>query len=219
MMLDCVTSLGGVPVEIDKWGVDVAFSGTQKCLSVPPGLSPVTFSARALQRIAERKTRVPSWYFDVGLLSGYWGGERAYHHTAPISMVYALASGLEQARREGLPKRFDRHRQVADSLYRGLEALGLQCLVPVGMRTPMLTTVLLPEGVDEAQLRKTIRDRHQIEIGGGLGSLKGRVWRIGLMGHGARLTSVSRVLAAMADVLAQAGVKLDPGAAMAAVRE
>ena len=208
VVLDCVTSLGGAPVTIDEWGVDVAFSGTQKCLSVPPGLAPVTFSAAALARVAGRKTKPGTWYLDVGMLSGYWGGERVYHHTAPISMIYALAAGLEQVFDEGLDARFARHAEVVSALYRGLEALGLSCLVQDGHRTPMLTTVELPglpDGLDEAVLRRTIRDRHHIEIGGGLGVLKGRVWRIGLMGHGARLTSVARILAAIGDVLHEAG--------------
>ena len=215
-ILDCVTSLGGAPVKIDEWGIDAAFSGTQKCLSVPPGLSPVTFSDRALEKISGRGTPTPSWYLDASLLSGYWGGDRAYHHTAPISMVYALAAGLEQVHEEGLPTRFDRHASVAAALYRGLEVLGLPCLVPAESRTPMLTTALVPEGVDEVGLRGTIRERHQIEIGGGLGALKGRVWRIGLMGHGARMTSVLRVLAAIGDVLHEAGQPVDTAAAMRA---
>ena len=215
-VLDCVTSLGGTPVCIDEWGVDAAFSGTQKCLSVPPGLSPVTFSDRALEKITGRRTPTPSWYLDVGMLSGYWGGDRAYHHTAPISMVYALEAGLKQVHEEGLPARFARHESVAAALYRGLEVLGLDCLVPAESRTPMLTTALLPEGLDEVGLRRAIRERHHIEIGGGLGALKGRVWRIGLMGHGARTTSVLRVLAAIGDVLHEAGQPVDTAAALRA---
>lgn len=216
MMLDCVTSLGGVPVKLDAWGIDAAFSGTQKCLSVPPGLAPLSLSERALERIAKRSSRPPSWYLDVGLLNGYWGGDRVYHHTAPVSMIYALAAGLRQVHEEGLELRFDRHREVAAALYRGLEPLGLGCLVASSERTPMLTTVSLPDGFDEATARRTIRDRHRIEIGGGLGSLKGRVWRIGLMGHGARMTSVTRVLTAMGDVLREAGHATDVSAAIAA---
>jgi len=218
VMLDCVTSLGGAPVELDRWGIDAAFSGTQKCLSVPPGLAPLSLSARAIERISNRTSRPPSWYLDVGLLNGYWGGDRVYHHTAPVSMIYALASGLQRVLEEGLELRFARHREVAAALYRGLEPLGLECLVPAAERTPMLTTVVLPEGFDEVTARRTIRDQHRIEIGGGLGSLKGRVWRIGLMGHGAQMTSVTRVLTAMGDVLREAGHPADVPAATAAAR-
>jgi alanine-glyoxylate transaminase/serine-glyoxylate transaminase/serine-pyruvate transaminase len=219
MLLDCVTSLGGAPVELDEWGIDAAFAGTQKCLSVPPGLAPLSLSAAALERIAARRTPAPTWYFDVGLLNGYWGGDRIYHHTAPISMIYALAAGLEQVREEGLAARHQRHRDVAEALYRGLEVLGLACLVPAAHRTPMLTTVLVPAGFDEAAARRVIRDRHHIEVGGGLGSLQGRVWRIGLMGHGARLSSVVRVLSAIGDVLQAAGHRVDLPAALAAAAD
>lgn len=216
LLLDCVTSLGGAPVELDAWGVDAAFSGTQKCLSVPPGLSPVALSDRALERIAARRSGPGTWYFDVSLLQGYWGGERTYHHTAPISMVYALAAGLREALAEGLEARFARHREVAEALYRGLEVLGLSCSVEAAHRTPMLTTVALPSGFDELTARRTIRQRHRIEIGGGLGPWAGRVWRIGLMGHGARLSSVLRVLAAIGDVLHEAGRTVDVAAALRA---
>jgi len=216
MMLDCVTSLAGAPVTLDAWGIDAAFSGTQKCLSVPPGLAPLSLSARAVEKISNRAQRPPSWYLDVGLLNGYWGGERVYHHTAPVSMVYALAAGLREVKEEGLDARFARHREVAAALYRGLEPLGLRCLVADGARTPMLTTIVLPDGLDEAVARRVIRDRHGIEIGGGLGSLKGRVWRVGLMGHGARMASVTRVLEAMGDVLGEAGQSVDVAASIAA---
>ncbi len=216
VMLDCVTSLAGTPVSLDAWGIDAAFSGTQKCLSVPPGLAPVSFSERAMERLSQRSSPPPSWYLDVGLLNGYWGGERVYHHTAPISMVYALAAGLRETHEEGLAARFARHLEVAAALYRGLEPLGLSCLVAESERTPMLTTVVLPDGFDEVSARRAIRDRHQIEIGGGLGPLKGRVWRIGLMGHGARMTSVTQVLTAMGDVLCEAGYSADVSAAIAA---
>jgi alanine-glyoxylate transaminase/serine-glyoxylate transaminase/serine-pyruvate transaminase len=216
-VLDCVTSLGGTRVDIDGWGVDAAFSGTQKCLSVPPGLSPVTFSNRALERIAARERQPSTWYLDVGLLSGYWGEERVYHHTAPVSMIFALQSGLQQLHEEGDEARFERHRHVAAALYRGLEVLGLGCLVPAAWRTPMLTTVALPSDLqNEAGLRAAIRSEHRIEVGGGLGPLKGRVWRIGLMGHGARESSVTRVLAAIGEVLAGSGRDVDVASALAA---
>jgi alanine-glyoxylate transaminase/serine-glyoxylate transaminase/serine-pyruvate transaminase len=216
VVLDCVTSLCGAQVQLDEWGIDAAYAGTQKCLSAPPGLSPVSFSARALERIAARRRKPPSWYLDVSLLGSYWGGERAYHHTAPISMVYALAAALDDVVQEGLEPRFLRHRDVAGALYRGLGALGLECLVPAALRTPMLTSVRVPEGVDELAARRLLRERHRIEIGGGLGTLKGRIWRIGLMGHGARLESVVRVLAALGDALAQQGRAADVAAAVRA---
>ncbi|MCA8942464.1 MAG: alanine--glyoxylate aminotransferase family protein [Planctomycetes bacterium] len=215
VVLDCVTSLGGVPVELDRLGVDAAYSGTQKCLSVPPGLAPLSFSERAFERIRSRAKPSTSWYLDAGLLSGYWGeGQRAYHHTAPISMIYGLAAGLDAALGEGLEERFARHADAAQRLHRGLEVLGLECLVPVELRTPMLTSVCVPDGVDELAVRKRLRQLHGIEIGGGLGSLAGRVWRIGLMGHGARPEVVQRLLAALGESLGSVGFRCDVGAAM-----
>jgi alanine-glyoxylate transaminase/serine-glyoxylate transaminase/serine-pyruvate transaminase len=215
-LLDCVTSLAGAPVDIDAWKVDAAYSGTQKCLGVPPGLSPVTFSAAALERIRRRRAKPPSWYLDVSLLGGYWGGERVYHHTAPISMVYALAAGLDEVLEEGLAARHRRHRDVADAFHRGLDALGLRCVVDAPLRTPMLTSIHVPDGIDDASARRLLRQRHRIEIGGGLGPWKGRVWRVGLMGHGARIASVVRVLTAFADVLTTAGKPADLAAALRA---
>jgi alanine-glyoxylate transaminase/serine-glyoxylate transaminase/serine-pyruvate transaminase len=216
VVVDCVTSLGGVPVAIDAWGVDAAYAGTQKCLGVPPGLSPVTFSAAALDRVAKRRTRCPSWYLDVQLLGTYWGGERVYHHTAPVNMVYALGAGLAQVLAEGLEERFARHRRIAAGFWRGLAVLGLECHVPEPLRLPQLTAIRVPDGVDELAARRSIREKHRIEIGGGLGPLKGRIWRVGLMGHGARTESVVRVLAAFGDVLAAAGRKADLAAALRA---
>lgn len=216
LLLDCVTSLGGAPVELDRHGVAAAFSGTQKCLSVPPGLSPCSFSDAALEKIRGRANKSPTWYFDVGLLDGYWGGDRAYHHTAPVSMVYALGESLRDMRVEGLAVRQARHREAAAGLYRGLEVLGLDCLVDPEVRTPMLTSVCIPEGVDDLKVRQRLRAEHAIEIGGGLGSLKGRVWRIGLMGYGARAPVVRRVLSALGAVLQSEGFGCDAAAAAAA---
>lgn len=216
LMLDCVTSLAGTRVSLDDWQVDAAYSGTQKCLSVPPGLSPLSFSAAALAKAAARSPRCTSWYLDANLLAGYWGSDRVYHHTAPISAVYGLAAGLDDVFEEGLAARIDRHRDVAGALYRGLDALGLRCLVPPALRTPMLTSVCVPANVDEATVRKHLRVAHQIEIGGGLGSLKGKVWRIGLMGFGARRDCVARVLAGLADALTRAGHACDASAALRA---
>lgn len=214
--VDCVTSIGGVPLDFDEIGVDAAFCGTQKCLSVPPGLAPVTFSERALERVHARKQPVP-FYFDTKLLSGYFGGERAYHYTAPISMIYALVASLEEIEAEGLEARYQRHREVSAALRRGLEPLGLRPLVPVDQATPMLTPVLYPDGIDDVAFRTHLRQQHRIEVGGGLGSLAGKVFRVGLMGHGARLENVLRALAAFGDALAAAGHDPDVSSALAAV--
>ncbi|MCA9511674.1 MAG: aminotransferase class V-fold PLP-dependent enzyme [Myxococcales bacterium] len=205
VVLDCVTSLGGLPVELERWGVAAAYSGTQKCLSVPPGLSPVHFSERALERVRARSRPVQSWYLDVGLLAGYYGGERVYHHTAPISAIYGLAEGLRIVVEEGIEKRAARHRETAAALVAGLAPLGFEPLVPAASRLPMLTSVALPERVvaaGEAKLRRRLLDEHDIEVGGGLGALAGRIWRIGLMGENARVENVDRLLAALRDVLA-----------------
>ncbi len=214
--VDCVTSIGGVPLNFDELGVDAAFCGTQKCLSVPPGLAPVTFSERALERVRARTHPVP-FYFDTKLLNGYFGAERSYHYTAPISMIYALVASLEEIEAEGLEARYVRHREVSAALRRGLAPLGLTPLVPVEQATPMLTTVCYPAGVDDAAFRKHLRQQHHIEVGGGLGPLAGKVFRVGLMGHGARLENVLRALAAFGDALAAAGHTPDVSAALAAV--
>lgn len=215
-IVDCVTSLGGVDVSVDAWGVDAAYSGTQKCLSVPPGLAPLTFSDAAMARAKQRKQRSPSWYLDVNLLGAYWGGDRVYHHTAPVSMVYALAAGLDEVAEEGLEERQARHRSAAQALYRGLEPLGLVCLVPPAVRLPMITSIRVPDGVDEAAVRRHLLGQHRIEIGGGLGSLKGRIWRVGLLGSGARQGSVLRVLAGLGDALSAQGRRVDVAAALRA---
>jgi len=215
--VDCVTSIAGLPLDFDDIGVDAAFCGTQKCLSVPPGLAPVTFSQQALDRVAARKHPVP-FYFDTKLLTGYFGGERTYHYTAPVSMIYALLAALEEIEEEGLEARFQRHRDVSAALRRGLEPLGLAPLVPVEHATPMLTTIRYPDGIDDAAFRKHLRQQHHIEVGGGLGPLAGKVFRVGLMGHGARLENVMQALAAFGDALTVAGHKPDVSAALAAVR-
>jgi alanine-glyoxylate transaminase/serine-glyoxylate transaminase/serine-pyruvate transaminase len=216
LLLDCVTSIGGFALDVDGLGVAGAFAGSQKCLSAPPGLAPLTLSETALQKVQARKRPVPSFYFDSTLLRGYFGSQRVYHHTAPISMVYALAAALAEVEQEGLPARAARHAAVAASLYRGLEVLGLPCLVAPGLRTPMLTSVRLPDGVDDQALRGCLRQRHRIEIGAGLGPLAGRIVRIGLMGHGARTEHVLRVLAALGDGLHAQGRRVDVAAALRA---
>jgi alanine-glyoxylate transaminase/serine-glyoxylate transaminase/serine-pyruvate transaminase len=206
MLADCVTSLGGVPVEIDAWGVDAAYSGTQKCLSCPPGLSPVTFSEAALERLRARTHKVQSWYLDVSLLEQYWGADRVYHHTAPITMVYALYEALRIVHEEGLEARFARHLKNHHALVAGLEALGMKMPVAAAHRLPMLNSVFVPDGVDEAGVRKRLLERHGIEIGAGLGPWRGRVWRIGLMGESSTPANVLVALAALTEALgSQAG--------------
>jgi alanine-glyoxylate transaminase/serine-glyoxylate transaminase/serine-pyruvate transaminase len=200
VVLDCVTSLAGLPLELDRWGIDAAYSGTQKCLSCPPGLSPVSFSERAIERVRTRSVPVQSWFLDVSLLSSYYGGDRAYHHTAPISSIYAIAEGLQIVAEEGMEKRTARHRAAAESLLSGLAPLGFEPLVAAEHRLPMLTTARLPERIqagDEAALRRRLLERHDIEVGGGLGALAGKVWRIGLMGENARTSSVERLITAL----------------------
>jgi len=205
LVVDCVTSLGGLPVELDAWGVDAAYSGTQKCLSCPPGLSPVSLSARAQAGLAARKHPVQSWYLDLSLVGSYWGGERAYHHTAPINMLYGLHEALRIALEEGLATRYARHASVARSLAARLEAMGLELLVAPEHRLAPLTSVRVPAGVDEARVRRFLLERHAIEIGGGLGPLKGAIWRIGLMGSGATEANAERVSTALSEALAEQG--------------
>jgi alanine-glyoxylate transaminase / serine-glyoxylate transaminase / serine-pyruvate transaminase len=197
LVVDCVTSLAGMPVELDKWGADIAYSGTQKCLSCPPGLAPVSVSERALEVFRRRRTPVPSFYLDLGELLKYLGtgATRAYHHTAPVNMVYALHQALAEVIEEGLPARFARHQAAATHLIRKLEPLGFRPLVKEADRLHPLTTLLLPEGCDEAALRRRLLQEHRIEVGSGLGPLSGKVLRIGLMGTNATRTTVE-ILAA-----------------------
>jgi len=217
-LADCVTSLGGAPVEIDAWDVDVAYSGTQKCLSCPPGLSPITFGPRAVETLRRRKTPVQSWYLDLTLLERYWGEERVYHHTAPISMNYALREALRLVAEEGLAARFARHRANHEALAAGLASLGLGFASEEGHRLPMLNAVTVPDGVDEARVRRRLLDAHGIEIGGGLGPMKGRVWRIGLMGESSRRAHVLLLLSALEDALRAEGRRVAAGAALAAAQ-
>lgn len=200
-VMDCVTSLGGLEVDVDGWGVDLAYGGTQKCLGVPPGLAPLTVSDRARDRLVERSA---SWYLDLRLLGGYTGaatGRRTYHHTAPVSMVQALRGGLEELLDEGLPAAWARHAECGALVQDGLEALGLELFAAEGHRLPQLTTVRVPEGVDDAAVRSELLDRWGIEIGGGVGAYAGSVWRIGCMGHTARPENVDRLLTALRELL------------------
>jgi alanine-glyoxylate transaminase/serine-glyoxylate transaminase/serine-pyruvate transaminase len=201
-LLDCVTSLGGVPVEIDAWQVDAAYSGTQKCLSCPPGLSPVTLSPRAVARIDSRKKKCQSWYLDLSMVRQYWGSERFYHHTAPINMLYALREAIAIVLEEGLENRFERHRDMHGLLRAGLKELGIEYVSQEGRHLPMLNAVKIPAGVEDLAVRRRLLEEFGIEIGGGLGNFKGNAWRIGLMGHAASRRNVTLVLAALRQVLA-----------------
>jgi len=205
LLVDCVTSLGGIPLEIDAWGVDLAYSGTQKCLGVPPGLSPVTVSQAAIDRFVEKS---PSWYLDLAMIAKYMtsGGTRAYHHTAPISMIYALHAGLGVVLDEGLENVQARHQACGDQLQKGLVDRGFELFAQEGHRLPELTSVFvpadrLPDGLDEAGVRRRLLQEYDIEIGGGLGPVAGKVWRIGCMGHTARLRNVTLLLAALDEIL------------------
>jgi len=219
VLVDAVASLGGVDLPIDRWGVDVCYSGSQKCLSAPPGLAPVTVSDRVRQEVNHRKTPVQSWYLDFSLLKTYWGGERVYHHTAPVPMIYALHEALRIVQEEGLEARFARHAKHARALWAGLEGLGLRLFAPEPIRSPTLTTVEVPEGVDEAAVRRRLLVEFGIEIAGGLGPLRGRIWRIGLMGHSAQQRNVLLLLAALGAILRDMRVPVDPGAGVEAARE
>lgn len=213
VVADTVTSLGGIELDADAWGLDAVYSGTQKCLSAPPGLSPVTFSPAALDRVRTRATPVPSWFLDVSLVAAYWapaesaggGAKRAYHHTAPVNMVYALHEALARLLDEGLEAAWDRHARMHDALAAGLEALGLSFVVPEAERLPQLNAVWIPAGVDDAPARRRLLDEFGLEIGGGLGDLAGRAWRIGLMGEGARPGPVVACLTALEAVLSRTG--------------
>jgi alanine-glyoxylate transaminase / serine-glyoxylate transaminase / serine-pyruvate transaminase len=201
LVMDCVASLGGVPVKVDEWGVDIAFSGSQKCLSVPPGLAPITVSPRAQAYLSARNSKIANWYLDLTMVSKFWGKERTYHHTAPISLNYALYEGLKLVTEEGLEARWERHRLNAELLCEGLEKLGLELIVPVPHRLASITTMKIPEGADDLAVRSALLNDYGIEIAGGIGGNKGKVWRIGLMGHSSQRENVNLVLAALKELL------------------
>ncbi len=207
LLVDAVTSLGGLPVAVDRRDLDIVYSGNQKCLGAPPGLAPITFGERALEKFQERKSKVQSWYLDLSFLTRYWGEERFYHHTAPINMIYALFEALSMIKEEGLEDRFARHSLHSKALIAGLKALGVNTVVSEQHRLPSLNAVWIPEGIDDAQLRSSLRRDHLIEIGGGLGPFKGKVWRIGLMGNGSRRENVERLLKALSEILNNLGHK------------
>jgi alanine-glyoxylate transaminase/serine-glyoxylate transaminase/serine-pyruvate transaminase len=203
-VVDAVTSLGGVPLEVDAWGLDAVYSGSQKCLSSPPGLSPVTVSPRALDAVRRRRTPVQSWFLDFSSLVDYWSGsKRAYHHTAPVNSIYGLHESLTMLQEEGLETAWARHRESHEALAAGLRELGLELLVDRAHRLPQLNVVPVPADIDDAALRTALLRDHRIEIGGGLGELAGKVWRIGLMGYGARTESAKLIVDALATVLAE----------------
>jgi alanine-glyoxylate transaminase/serine-glyoxylate transaminase/serine-pyruvate transaminase len=206
LLVDTVTSLGGMEVDVDGWRVDACYSGTQKCLSCPPGLSPVTFSPAAVEVMDKRKSKVRSWYLDMTMVRAYWGSERLYHHTAPINMNYALHEALRIVLEEGLRPRWQRHALHHRALKAGLEAMGIRYLADPDHQLPMLNAVAAPEGVEEGEVRKRLLDEYDIEIGAGLGEFKGKAWRIGLMGESATERHVTGVLVGLNTLLAEKGI-------------
>ena len=214
LIVDAVTSLGCVPLKVDAWELDAVFSCTQKGLGCPPGLSPITFSARAEEAMSKRKTKVQSWYLDLTMIRTYWGSDRAYHHTAPISMIYALREGLRIVQEEGLEPRWARHVRNHKALKAGLTALGLTYTAKEGHQLPQLNAVRIPQGMDDLTIRKRMLTEFGIEIGGGLGDFKGKAWRIGLMGYNSKPSSVFQVLAALEICLGSKG-----GAGIAAAEQ
>jgi alanine-glyoxylate transaminase/serine-glyoxylate transaminase/serine-pyruvate transaminase len=219
LVIDAVTSLGCIPLYLDKWEVDAVYSCTQKGLSCPPGLSPVSFSPRAVEAIGKRKTRVQSWYLDMTMVQRYWSDDRFYHHTAPITMVYAIREGLRLLHEEGLQARWDRHLKNHKAIKAGLGALGLEYAAAEGHQLPQLNAVKVPAGVDDMAVRKKLLSDFGIEIGGGLGDFKGRIWRIGLMGHNSRPGSVLILLAALEQCLQSQRFPVTPGAGVAAANK
>ena len=202
LVVDAVTSYCGTELKVDEWGIDALYSGSQKCLSAPPGLSPVTFSQAAIDVLNNRKTKVQSWFLDLSLVKNYWSGaKRAYHHTAPISAMYAMREALRIVLEEGLENRFERHRRNHESLRDGLESMGFEFLVEKQYRLPMLNAVRIPKGVDDAKVRKQLLEAYNIEIGGGLGPYAGKIWRIGLMGESSDANHVNMLLAALKNVM------------------
>lgn len=217
-LVDTVTSLGGTPVRVDAWEIDAVYSGSQKCLSCAPGLSPVSFSDGAMERI-RRRSKVRSWFMDLNLLTAYWGGgRRVYHHTAPVNALYGLHEALLMLKEEGLEQAWQRHRQNHELMRAGLEGMGLQLAVPEGERLPQLNAIWVPPNVDEATVRGQLLESYGLEIGAGLGRLAGRIWRIGLMGHSSNARNVRVCLSALEDVVSAMGVPVAPGAAMRALR-
>ncbi|GMR21289.1 MAG: alanine--glyoxylate aminotransferase family protein [Gammaproteobacteria bacterium] len=220
-IVDTVTSLAGSELRVDEWGADAVYSGTQKCLSCTPGISPVTMSERAVEIIKNRKTRVQSWFLDLNLVMGYWGAssKRAYHHTAPINALYALHESLLMLQQEGLEKAWQRHMNNHQVLRAGFEAMGLEFIVEEKYRLPQLNSVTIPKGIDEAQVRTRLLKEFNLEIGAGLGALAGKVWRIGLMGYSSRAENIMLCLSALEAILSDIGADINKGVAVAAAQK
>ena len=220
VIVDAVTSLAGSPLKVDEWQIDAIYSGTQKCLSAPPGLSPVSFSTRAVEVIRQRKHKVVSWFLDMNLVMGYWNGgkKRAYHHTAPINNLYGLHESLVMLQEEGLENAWQRHAQHHQALRAGLEAMGLQFVVAEADRLPQLNAVTIPDGAEDAVVRGKLLNDFNLEIGAGLGALAGKVWRIGLMGSSCTMDNVELCLKAMDSVLSEMGAKIQAGVAVDAAK-
>ena len=220
VIADTVTSLAGSPLLVDEWQLDAVYSGTQKCLSCVPGLSPVTFSKQAVETITTRKTKVQSWFLDLNLILGYWGGgtKRAYHHTAPVNTLYGLHEALVILQEEGIENSWARHRKNHDALRAGFEAMGLKFVVPEGQRLPQLNAVSIPEGVNEAAVRSALLNEYNLEIGAGLGAMAGKIWRVGLMGYASNQTNVLFCLGALDAVLSGMKAPIRSGVAVDAAR-
>ncbi|WP_232787501.1 pyridoxal-phosphate-dependent aminotransferase family protein [Spongiibacter nanhainus] len=218
-IVDTVTSLGGIPLYVDRWKADAVYSGTQKCLSCTPGLSPVTFSDAAVAAIKARKHPVQSWFLDMNLILGYWGegAKRAYHHTAPINALYALHESLVMLQEEGLENAWQRHATMHRALAAGLQSMGIEFVVAEAARLPQLNSVYIPEGIDDAQVRQYLLSKHNLEIGAGLGDFAGKVWRIGLMGYSARRENIELLIRALSDAMREQGRSVDTDAALSAV--
>ncbi len=220
VIVDAVTSLAGSELRVDDWGIDAIYSGTQKCMSCVPGLSPVSFGSRAVEVIKTRKTKIQSWFLDMSLIMGYWGGgtKRAYHHTAPVNTLYALHEALIMVQAEGLEQAWARHQYHHQALKAGLEAMGIQFVVEAAARLPQLNLITVPEGIDEAAVRTRLLNEYSIEIGAGLGALAGKVWRIGLMGHACNTKNVLICLGALDAVLSSLQAPIESGVAVAAAQ-
>lgn len=201
LLVDAVTSLSGIPLKVDDWDIDIVYSGTQKCIGAPPGLSPITISPRAVKELNSRKSKVANWYLDLTMVGKYWGSERTYHHTAPISMNYALYEALKIITEEGLEERWIRHKKNAEILWNGLEKLGLELIAPINLRLPTLTTVKIPKEINDLEIRQKLLNQYNIEIAGGLGKFSGKAWRIGLMGYSSNLENITLLLGALSNLL------------------
>ncbi len=219
LLVDTVTSLGGHPVKVDEWGIDICYSGTQKCLGAPPGLAPITFSPKAMEKIKNRAKKVQSFYLDINMLGKYWGSERAYHHTAPSSLNYALLEALRIISEEGLERRYERHRRNHLALVAGIEAMGLRMFVEKPYRLWSLNAVSIPAGIDDVKVRKKLLEEYNLEIGGGLGNLKGKTWRVGLMGYSSSEANVMYFLTALEQTLREQGFEVPRGAGATAAKE